>query len=43
MEVVGAAKDEDLEAIDGKQALRKETAKYYDKQQQLEFVLAAHE
>ncbi|CAK9225921.1 unnamed protein product [Sphagnum troendelagicum] len=43
MEVVGAAKDEDLEATDGKQALRKEMAMYYDKQQQLELVLAAQE
>jgi len=43
LEVVKVAEDEDPEAIDGKQALRKETVRYYDKQQQLELVLAAQE
>ncbi|CAK9872040.1 unnamed protein product [Sphagnum jensenii] len=43
MEVVGAADDEDLGATDGKQTLQKGTAKYYDKRQQLELVLAAQE
>jgi hypothetical protein len=43
MEVVGAADDEDMGATDGKQTLQKGTAKYYDKRQQLELVLAAQE
>ncbi len=32
LEVVRAAEDEDPEATNGKQALRKETVRYYDKQ-----------
>ncbi|CAM6023199.1 unnamed protein product [Sphagnum balticum] len=43
VELVGAAKDEDLEAVDGKQALQKGPIRYYDKRQQLELVLAAQE
>jgi hypothetical protein len=31
VEVVGAAEDEDLEAVDGKQALQKGPIRYYDK------------
>ncbi|CAK9856146.1 unnamed protein product, partial [Sphagnum jensenii] len=37
------ADDEDMGATDGKQTLQKGTAKYYDKRQQLELVLAAQE
>jgi hypothetical protein len=40
MEVVEAADDEDLGPTNGKQDLRKEMTKYYEKQQQLELVLA---
>ncbi len=43
MEVVEAADDEDLGPTNGKQDLRKEMTKYYDKQQQLELVLAVQE
>jgi hypothetical protein len=43
VEVVGAAKDEDLEVVDGKEALQKGPIRYYDKRQQLELVLVAQE
>jgi len=43
MEVVEATDDEDLGPTNGKQDLRKEMTRYYDKQQQLELVLVAQE
>ncbi|CAK9276232.1 unnamed protein product [Sphagnum jensenii] len=43
VEVVGGAQDEDLEVADGKQTLQKGLIRYYNKQQQLELVLAAQE
>jgi hypothetical protein len=46
MEDVEAAdneKNQNLKATDGKQALKREITRYYDKQQQLELVLAAQE
>jgi len=43
VEVVGAAKDEDLEAANGKQTLQKGPLRYYGKRQQLELVLDAQE
>jgi hypothetical protein len=43
MEVVGATKDDDLEAADGKQTRKRGLLKYYGRQQQLELVLAAQE
>jgi len=41
--VAGAAKDEDLEATQAKQALQKGRIRYYGKQQQLELILVAQE
>jgi hypothetical protein len=43
VEVVGATEDEDLEAVDDKQAHQKGLIRYYDKRQQLELVLATQE
>ncbi|CAK9861040.1 unnamed protein product [Sphagnum jensenii] len=43
IEVVGVAEDEELEAVDGKQAPQKGPIRYYDKRQLLELVLAAQE
>ncbi len=41
VEVVGTARDKELEAVDGKQTLQKGPIKYYNKWQQLELVLVA--
>jgi hypothetical protein len=41
MEVVGATKDDDLEAVNGKQTRKKGPLRYYGRRQQLELVLAA--
>jgi hypothetical protein len=41
--VAGNGKDENLKTIDGKQTLKRKIPKYYDRQQQLELVLAAQE
>jgi hypothetical protein len=43
MEIVGAAEDEELEAVDGKQTRKGGQLRYYGKQQQLELVLATQE
>jgi hypothetical protein len=39
----GNGEDEILRTIDGKQTLKRKIPKYYDRQQQLELVLAAQE
>jgi len=41
MEVMGATKDDDLEAADGKQTRKRGPLRYYGRRQQLELVLAA--
>ncbi len=43
VEATDNEKIQNLETINGKQALKREINKYYDKQQQLELVLAAQE
>jgi hypothetical protein len=43
MENVGAAEDEELEAVDGKQTQKGGQLRYYGKRQQLELVLATEE
>jgi hypothetical protein len=43
VEAVDNEKNQNLRPTDGKQALKREITRYYDRQQQLELVLAAQE